>query len=359
MAYQALKRQVIKKYTTLNEPGSFTSASKIGKHHFKGTDLKHIEQALENVDAYTKHKPYQRKFPRRKTQTWGIDSQWQVDLVDMQPFSKSNDGNKYILVGIDVFSRYAFAQPILSKKSMDVLDGFKKMTEHRKPKTLQSDRGKEFLNKYFQEHLADNNIHFFTGENDDVKCALAERFNSSLQNKLWRYFTFTNTYRWFDVLPDLVHSYNHTHHKTLGGTPAQVTPENSNILFYRLYEQPPKRKLKELTLKKGDKVRMLRKKKTFNRGYEANWTEELFGIDKVKPTGYKLKDTLGEEIKGTFYQPEVQKVFVSPTKRYDIEEVLKYRGSGRKRQGLVKWKGYGDKFNTWEPVKNIKKWRSP
>ena len=354
MAYQTLKRDVIKKYTTLIEPGSFTSASKIKRHHYKKTNIKKIEQALENIDAYTKHKPYRRRFPRRKTQTWGIDEQWQVDLVDMQHYSKTNNGYKYILVAVDVFSRYGFAQPILSKKNVDVLAGFEKMTKERRPRSLQSDKGKEFLGRTFQDYLAENNIKFFTGENDDVKCALAERLNSTLQSKLFRYFTYKNTYRWIDVLQPMLVSYNNTHHKTLGGTPAEVTPENSDVLFYRLYEQPPKKPLKPLLLKKGDKVRMLKKKKTFNRGYEPNWTDEVFTIDTVKPHGYKLKDALKEEIKGLFYPPEVQKTVVTPTTRYIVEKVLKYRYKGNKRQGLVKWKGHQNKFNTWEPVKNIK-----
>ena len=103
---------------------------------------------------------------------------------------------------------------------------------------------------------------------------------------------------------------------------------------------------------------MLAKERAFNRGYEPNWTEEIYTVDSVNRKGYQLKDELGEEIKGTFYQPEVQKVQVRAGRRYDVEKVLKYKGSGKKRLALVKWKGYGDKFNTWEPVKNIKKWRS-
>ena len=46
---------------------------------------------------------------------------------------------------------------------------------------------------------------------------------------------------------------------------------------------------------------------------------------------------------------------VRARKQYDVEKVLKYRGSGARRQALVKWKGYGDKFNTWEPAKKKKK----
>lgn len=359
MADKALKKAVVDRYTSVREPGSFTSVSKLRHHHFKKTDLKNIAEALEDVDAYTRHKPYKRRFTRHKTQTWGIDRQWQLDLIDMRESSRENKGYQYILAGIDVFSRYGFAQPVKSKKAVDVLEAYKKMTESRQPVKIQTDKGKEFLNQTFRSHLEERGVKLFTGENDDVKCAIAERFNATLQGKLWRCFAYFNNYKWTGILQDLVHSYNSTVHKTLGAAPVDITDKNSDALFYRLYEQPPdKRTVPKLLLKKGSKVRMLAKKRAFNRGYEPNWTEEVYTIDSVKPKGYQLKDELGEEIKGTFYQPEVQKVHVRQGKRYDIEEVVKYRGSGRKRQAYVKWKGYGDKFNTWEPAKNVKKWRS-
>ena len=361
MAHKSLKKAVVKLYTSPREPGSFTNISKLRHHHFKNTKPKNIAEALEDVDAYTRHKPYKRRFAREKTQTWGVDRQWQLDLVDMriQPdTAKKNKGNQYILVGIDVFSRYAFAAPVKSKKAIDVLDAFKAITKERKPDKVQTDKGKEFLNKTFDAHLKEEGIKLFTGENDDVKCALAERFNATLQGKLWRCFAYFNNYKWVDILPDIVHSYNHTIHKTLGATPAQINDNNADALFYRLYEVPRKYRVPKMLLKKGVKVCMLAKDRTFNRGYEPNWTEELYTVDKVTPKGYRLKDELGEEIKGAFYEPEVQKVQVHGGKHYDIEKVVKYRGVGKKRQALIKWKGYGDKFNTWEPVKNIKKWRS-
>jgi hypothetical protein len=360
MANKALKKAVEKRYTALREPGSFTSVSKLRHHHFKKTQLKNIALALEDVDAYTRHKPYKRRFTRHKTQTWSIDRQWQIDLIDMRDGEKENGGMKYILTGIDVFSRYAFAEPVHSKKASDVLTAFKKMTKKRKPEKVQCDKGKEFHNKLFKEYIESEDITMFTSENDDVKCALVERFNGTLQGKLWRCFSYFNNYNWTDILDDVVHSYNHTIHSTLGVPPAKITAENSDALFYRLYEQPRQKNaiVPSLTLKKGSKVRMLAKERAFNRGYEPNWTEEIYTVDSLTPKGYQLKDELGEEIKGTFYQPEVQKVQVRAGRRYDIEKVVKYRGSGKARQGLVKWKGYGDKFNTWEPVKNITKWRS-
>ena len=117
------------------------------------------------------------------------------------------------------------------------------------------------------------------------------------------------------------------------------------------------KKVPDITVSKNSHVRMLAKERKFNRGYEPNWTEEIYKVKKISPKGYNLEDLLGESIKGTFYEPEVQKISKRPARRYDIEKIVKYRGTGKKRQALIKWKGYGDKFNTWEPVKNIGAWR--
>ena len=168
---------------------------------------------------------------------------------------------------------------------------------------------------------------------------------------------------YIDVLQDLVYSYNHTFHGTLRGRPVDVNQHNADRLFFHLYERVSPKALKrkekqeeEVPIKKGQKARILRTKKTFNRGYEPNWTEEIFTVkipDYVR--GYELEEALKEPIKGWFYRPQVQKVKVSPRKQYTVEKILKYCGKGSKREALIKWKGYGDKFNSWEPVKNIGK----
>ena len=60
----------------------------------------------------------------------------------------------------------------------------------------------------------------------------------------------------------------------------------------------------------GDEVRITKKKKVFEKGYTTRWTEEIFTITEVQntnPVTYKLADLQGEEIKGTIYEPELQK----------------------------------------------------
>ena len=100
----------------------------------------------------------------------------------------------------------------------------------------------------------------------------------------------------------------------------------------------------------GDKVRVSKKKKTLEKGYTTRWTEEIFTITEVKrtsPVTYKIADLNGEEITGTFYEPELQK---TSQELYRTEKVIK-RG---KTKSLVKWKGYSDNFNSWVNNKNGK-----
>ena len=102
----------------------------------------------------------------------------------------------------------------------------------------------------------------------------------------------------------------------------------------------------------GDKVRISKKKRTFEKGYTPNWSEELFVIDKqfdTSPVTYKLKDLLGEDIEGSFYEPELQKSFQEV---FRLEKVLKQ--DPVKKLALVKWKGYDERFNSWVKLSELK-----
>ena len=59
----------------------------------------------------------------------------------------------------------------------------------------------------------------------------------------------------------------------------------------------------------GDNVRITKKKNIFDKGYTQRWTEEVFTISKIQltiPVTYKITDCNGEEIQGSFYEPELQ-----------------------------------------------------
>ena len=187
-----------------------------------------------------------------------------------------------------------------------------------------------------------------------------ERFNRTLKDKMWRYFTHVGNYRWVDVLQDFVRAYNNAPHRSLNKgrlAPAQVTIENVDMLR-RKHEAVPPQKVTQRNpssmpkLKVGDYVRLLKAKRHFDKGYLPNWTEEVFQVVKVitkfKPTQYKVQDWSRHTIEGSFYRGELQKV--SKPETFMIEAIVRQRR--RRADGeteyLVKWYGYPPEFNTWE-----------
>ena len=66
------------------------------------------------------------------------------------------------------------------------------------------------------------------------------------------------------------------------------------------------------------------------------------------PITYKLKDLNGEEIKGSFYEQELQK---TTQEMFRIEKVIRRKGD----KSLVKWMGYSEEFNSWVDNKDLVK----
>jgi len=130
--------------------------------------------------------------------------------------------------------------------------------------------------------------------------------------------------------------------------PADVIPDNEDAIRARLYLIQKKRS--NWNLKLGDNVRMTTQRRPFQKGYIGNWSEEIFVVYDQMPTipvTYKLKDLAREDIKGSFYENELQSVMKSGNVLFDIEHILKTRKKAGKVEYFVKWRGYPAKFNLW------------
>ena len=80
----------------------------------------------------------------------------------MQTFSSFNEGFKYILTVIDVFSKYAWAVPMKDKSAASVTKVFEKIISDRIPKKLWVDEGKEFYNATFKRLLEKHKIDMYS-----------------------------------------------------------------------------------------------------------------------------------------------------------------------------------------------------
>ncbi|XP_035204745.1 uncharacterized protein LOC118179691 [Stegodyphus dumicola] len=135
--------------------------------------------------------------------------------------------------------------------------------------------------------------------------------------------------------------------------PIEVNSENESDVWFTLYEDHPSN-VSKCIFAVGDVVRVSKLKLTFEKGYETNWTEELFVVTecvKRHPAVYRIKDLLGDSVKGTFYAQELQKVRLK--EEYRIEKILKKRMRKKQTEYFVKYRGYPDKFNQWIPASNL------
>ena len=159
---------------------------------------------------------------------------------------------------------------------------------------------------------------------------------------------------YIEILPKILASYNNSKNRSIGMTPNEARKqENYGKVYFNLYgdlESQNGTSNRTSLLKIGDTVRISKyKRKTFDKGYTPNWTEEVFVISEIQPTDpitYKIKDLNGEEIGGTFYREELQK---TDQTIYRIEKVIRKT----KDKALVKWKGYPDEFNSWIPLRDL------
>ena len=302
------------------------------------------------------HKPVRRKFRKRIVFAKGVDSIWAADLVDMQYYARTNKGYKYILMIIDVYSKYGWAIPLKTKKGVEVAEAFAELWKRQAPpQMLWTDKGKEFINKDMTDLLKKQNVHLYWTENEEKSCVV-ERWNRTIKRMMWKYFTRHQTGIYVNILPGIIEKYNSTYHRSIKCTPADARkPANHQHVFDALYAGKNRRSREETNpkFKIGDKVRIAKKKKTFEKGYTTNWTEEIFTVIKVQPTipvTYKIVDTRGEEIHGTFYEAELQK---TKQETYRIEKVLRRRTRLGVKEVYVKWKGYSEKSNQWIPEADI------
>ncbi len=171
-------KDLVKAYRT--GPAAFSTAHRLRKQ--TGKPMKEIEKFLERTNAYTKYRGVQRSFKRLKVIAYRINEIWSADLAFVDKLANYNDGIKYLLVAVDVLSRYVRVQPMKTKTAPATVEAFKKMLKSGKqPEKLWTDKGTEFRGE-FAKFCEKRKIHSYS-TNSETKSAFAERNIRSLKNK--------------------------------------------------------------------------------------------------------------------------------------------------------------------------------
>ena len=369
-------------YANPRHPGSFSGPEKLyqavkneGKFRIGRS---RIRKWLQGNSTYTFNRIAHKVFARNHVVVAGIDALWDSDLFDFSYYTKKNNGYRYVLLAIDVFSRYVWLRPLESKASGKMIPAFKSiLNEGRHPISLRTDKGSEYTNVVIGKFFTENNIHHYCTHNEK-QANYAERAIKTIKTKIYRYMREHNTHKYIDVLQSFVHAYNNSLHRSIGTTPASVNTVNEDEIRLKEYqlkhrkvtavhkvksESNVKSEIKEVKKKKpkaifrlkiGDTVRISMLKEKFDREYDQKWSTETFIIStrfrRENLVLYKLKDMEGDPLEGSFYSREVQKVTVGENDEHIVEKIVKKKAG----KAFVKWKGWPRKFNSWIPVSQIK-----
>ena len=68
-------------------------------------------------------------------------------LIDMQAFSKDNNGIKYLLTVFDIASKFVWIVPLKRKTGQEVSNAFSRIIKERRPSKMWIGKGREFYNK--------------------------------------------------------------------------------------------------------------------------------------------------------------------------------------------------------------------
>lgn len=303
------------------------------------------EQVVKEI-----HKAARKSFPRRRFIQKGMDDTWQIDLIEMIPYSSLNSAHKYILICIDTFSKFAWAVAMKNKtgcETVRAMSSIFRLAYPRRPKNIQSDDGKEFFNNDFKCLMKKYDINHYSTYSV-MKASIVERLIRTLKNWIWQMFSLNGSYRWIQSLSKILEKYNNKIHRTINIAPAEVDKKNEQHLLHTVYDRL---KIKAKSrFKAGDYVRISKHKTIFEKSSRANWTCEIFKIAKVQntfPVTYLLQDSHAHPIKGGFYQEELQRVKNPDV--YLVEKILKRSGN----KAFVKWLGFPSTENSWIDKKNL------
>ena len=334
--------KILSAYYNPSNPGSYGGRERLFRQlQNEGISRKDVSKFLEGEETYQLHKDRKSRFNRNKVISYSKDWNWQADLVDLSKLARYNQGYRYILVVIDVMTKYAWARCMKTKQAGDIKRAFENIFEldGRKPVRLQTDRGTEFTSDWMRNFYKNNDIYYFTTFTKTFKCSIVERLNRTIKSRMFRYFTRNNSKSYVHVLEKLMKSYNNSYHSSIQMTPKEACNTDPKILFRLLYGDLKKSK-NNVAISIGDNVRIAHDRSTFDKAYEQTYSQLMARIKHLDRFSenpiFTVEDLDGSKDNRRFYKHELQKIA-----KPEVDKVIKRQGAKR----LVTFRNYSG--NQW------------
>jgi len=154
-------------------------------------EVRNFIRAQESSQLFKKQKQIKHYYPITAKFKFEI---LQMDLIDMSDIASTNRNFKYLLVVIDVFSRFAFVVPLRSKDAETVTEALKDIIHETQPTIINTDLGSEFISQSFKKLIERQGAEInYVAVNEHKKLAIVDRFVRTLREKINMYLAQYNS----------------------------------------------------------------------------------------------------------------------------------------------------------------------
>ena len=399
-----------KHHDTMGHRGLTPTMEHITRNYYFPQMYRKVRTYIEECDTCIKskpsrHRPYgQIQLLETPEESWESIS---LDFITGLPESTDPMGAKYdsICVIVDRLTKYAYFLPCnktLTAPQMAHLIHRHVFTNHGIPRTIVSDRDKLFTSAYWNTFISE------LGTKSKMSTAFhpqtngqTERVNQILETYLRCYLNYGQN-NWAKMLPTAQFTYNATFQETIKMSPHEAnygkppaipgTPRDYKriahqaqtetrfmkdlhgllqrdieFLKFRIQNYHNQQRVAGPTLKEGDKAYLLR------RNIKTTRPSDKLDYKKIGP--YKIKRAIGPvnfelelpktmKIHPVFHIALLEKAPSNATietttevesydNTYEVEQIIGYRLINSQPHYLIKWKGWDQSENTWEPKEHL------
>ena len=323
-----------------------------------------IREQLLKSEAFTRFRPYRRRKDAVPVYVYRRRDQIQADvcfLPNDQQIRDENDDKRYVLVFIDVFTKWVWVYALTRTSSEEVTHIFRTrfLTECGPlPKTILTDQGGEFKNRDFTQACIEHNI-TLRFASPIHKCPVVERFNRTFQRILYQQMEAMGTQQWLQLLPQTLTIYHHRRHRTIKMSPfeAEQRVNQPQVLTAHLERYAKTKRAPQPKFKVGQTVRLvLSRMSVMRRGYHPTYTWEVFKVSRVldnlplpRYEVVTLKDEPVGSPPSTWFENELSAYQPPQGPPFKMEKLLDTQQRESGLFYLIQWKGYNKSYNSWIP----------
>jgi len=277
------------------------------KYNFPGKQKLHMLAKLEGVKATLKdietflskqyaQQIYSKKIPQKRGHIVSFlpDLRYQMDLVDMSNFSRTNGGFKWILMMVDIFNRKMYAYLLKNKNKDSILDALTDFFKKHHPEIIISDNDTGFnsnlIKKLFDKHDSKN---FMVEPNDHKALGMIDRAIQTIKNVIYKYMKQENTTSYFKELQRIIEAYNNTPNSGIFNiAPNEVEKDKNHIdkLQIMNHQYDLENRKNRIVFKVGDTVRIRVSKSAFARSFDENYSDVQYTIASLDKSMATLND---------------------------------------------------------------------